>query len=434
MIKFRTFAASSIGPKYAERGWDCQDSSGTLEFKNIQAIAVADGHGGSDYFRSAIGSNLAIEVLFNQLKKFFEKDFEENERLSDMGIKKFKYDFVQEWRAAVKKDWDDRLSNGKPLGEGEIRYKSVSDKYKARYTDPKVAENYLYVAYGTTLICAVSTGTQILILQIGDGTCVLLQRNGEFKVPIPHDEENYLNVTVSLCDKDSELKIRHAILNCDTDLPTAPAAIFLSTDGLDDCFPYYQNEKYLYQIYTDVVLDDMLKSNINFVFLTNKEIKEKLLPELTRKSSQDDISLAYFVINDYLTLKKIFYKISDRYKSTPNPPQKNTAQTQTAIAPVKTSTSTQTAVAPTKTSAESQTKTFPATSTPSTQNVFTPPKTSTPIMKADDDEIKVAPFMNSSPPTPFASNTSKILRGTSNNAPPVQVGGTPESLKGGSAT
>ena len=413
MIKFRIFAASSTGPKYSERGWDCQDSSGTLQFKNIQAIAVADGHGGSDYFRSAIGSKLAIEVLFNQLKNFFETGTDETERLSDMGIKKFKYDFVHEWRAAVKKDWDDRLSDGKPLGEGEIRYKSVSDKYKARYTssDPEVVKNYLYAAYGTTLICAVSTGTQILILQIGDGTCVLLQCNGEFKVPIPHDEENYLNVTVSLCDKDSELKIHHAILNCDTGLPAEPAAIFLSTDGLDDCFPYYQNEKYLYQLYTDVVIDDMLKSFKNFGSATDKEIEEKLLPELTRKSSQDDISLAYFVTIDYLALKKIFYTISDRYKSTP-----------------------------TETSTSTQTKTFPATSTTSTQNVSvsaqvtTPPKTSAPIMKADDDEIKVAPFMNSSPPTPFATNTSKIIRGTSNNAPPVQVGGTPESLKWGIST
>lgn len=433
MINFRIFAASSIGPKYSERGWDCQDSSGTLQFKNIQAIAVADGHGGSDYFRSAIGSKLAIDVLFNQLKNFFEDGVNETERLSDTGIKNFKYDFVQKWRAAVKKDWDDRLSNGKPLGEGEIRYKSVSDKYKARYTDPKVAKNYLYAAYGTTLICAVSTGTQILVLQIGDGTCVLLQRNGEFKVPIPHDEENYLNVTVSLCDKDSELKIRHAILNCDTDLPTSPAAIFLSTDGLDDCFPYYKNEEYLYQIYTDVIIDDMLKSNSNFVFLTSKEIEKKLLPELTRKSSQDDISLAYFVINDYLTLKKSFNKINNRYKSTPTPPPKTSA-------PVKVSTQTKTAIEPVKNSAESQTKKVPATSTTSTQNVSkpaqvtTPPKTSAPIMKATDDEIKVAPFMNSSPPTPFASNTQKIIRGTYNNAPPVPVGGTPESLKGGIAT
>ena len=431
MIKFRIFAASSIGPKYAERGWDCQDSSGKLEFKNIQAIAVADGHGGSDYFRSAIGSKLAIEVLFNQLKNFFETGTDETERLSDMGIKKFKYDFVHEWRAAVKKDWDDRLSDGKPLGEGEIRYKSVSDKYKARYTssDPEVVKNYLYAAYGTTLICAVSTGTQILILQIGDGTCVLLQDNGKFKVPIPHDEENYLNVTVSLCDKDSELKIHHAILNCDSNSPIAPVAIFLSTDGLDDCFPYYQNEEYLYQLYTDVVIDDMLKSNSNFVSATDKEIEEKLLPELTRKSSQDDISLAYFVTIDYLTLKKTFNQISDRYKSTPTTPQ-------------KTSTSTQTAVAPGKSSVDSQTKKVPATSTTSTQNVSvpaqvtTPPKPPAPTMKVDEPTIDilsaVRPAVENLPSSSYTPNT-KIFRGTY-NAPSVQIESTPQSLKGGIST
>ena len=432
MTKFRVFAASSIGPKYSERGWDRQDNSGTLQFKKIQAIAVADGHGGSDYFRSAIGSKLAVEVLFNQLKSFFEEDLDETERLSDMGIKKFKYDLVKEWRAAVKKDWDERLSDGKPLGEGEIRYKSVSDKYKARYTssDPKIVENYLYSAYGTTLICAVSTGTQILILQIGDGTCVLLQDNGKFKVPIPHDEENYLNVTVSLCDKDSELKIHHAILNCDSNSPIAPVAIFLSTDGLDDCFPYYQNEKYLYQLYTDVVIDDMLKDYKNFYWLTGKEIEEKLLPELTRKSSQDDISLAYFVTNDQPLMIKTFNKINDKYKSTSTS--------------AKTSTQTQTAIAPVKSSVDSQTKKVPATSTTSTQNIsvpaqsITPPKPPAPTMKVDEPTIDILPAVRPAvenlPPSSYTPQNKKILRGTYNNAPPVPIESTPQSLKGGMAT
>lgn len=424
-MKFRIFAASSIGPKYSARGWDCQDSSATLEFKNIQAIAVADGHGGGDYFRSAIGSKLAIEVLFNQLKNFFKDDVNEDERLSESGIKKFKYDFVHEWREAVKKDWFERLRGGKPIGEGEIRYKSVSDKYKARYTsnDDKIVERYLYAAYGTTLICAVSTGTQILILQIGDGSCVLLQRNGEFKLPVPREDENFLNVTVSLCDQNSELKIRHAILNCDSNSPNAPVAIFLSTDGLDDCFPYYQNEKHLYQLYADVVIDDMLKSRKNFESVTDKEIKYKLLPELTRKSSQDDISLAYFVINDYLTLKKSFYKINGCYKSEPTPP---------------------------KISAESETKKFSSTEKTSTQNIslpaqeiYTPPKTSTSLVtatKIDEQPLNIMPNVRAAvenphspepPPFSYATQSSKIFRGTY-NAPPVQIDSSlKKTLEGG---
>lgn len=312
MIRFNVFAASSIGMKYAEKSWDCQDSSGTIEFGKVQAIAVADGHGGGDYFRSQIGSKLAIEVLFRQLKIACD-DMTDSERFSDTGIKNFKYDFVKEWRNAVKKDWYDRLSEGKALGEDEIRYKAVSDKYKARYTsdDPKVVEKYLYVAYGTTLICAVSIGTQVLIMQIGDGTCVLLQNDGEFSVPVPPEEENFLNMTVSLCDENSEMKIRHAVLNCQKDLPNSPAAIFISTDGLDDCFPYHHNEEHLYRFYADVVIDNIVKVGI---FATAKEIESQLLLGMSQKSSKDDISLAYLIIDSF-KLKKIFDKIDDCYKS-----------------------------------------------------------------------------------------------------------------------
>ena len=215
MMKFRKFAATSHGTKYLAKGWNCQDSSGALDFENVQIIAVADGHGGSDYFRSEYGSKIAIQTLLEQVK-IFCKDLKTFERFSDNGIKNFKYDLVQSWRKAVKKDWQERLSGG-VLGEGEIRYKSVSDKYKARYTseNPQIVENYLYTAYGTTLICAISIGTQILILQIGDGSCVVLLKNGELISPVPTDPENFLNVTTSLCDNKSELKIRHAILNCE---------------------------------------------------------------------------------------------------------------------------------------------------------------------------------------------------------------------------
>ena len=313
-MKFREFAASSLGPKYAEKNWNCQDSSAKMEFGKIQAVAVADGHGGSNYFRSEFGSKLAIQVLFEQIK-IWCADLQEGERFGDTGIKNLKYNFVQKWREAVKKDWYERLQ-GKSLGEGEIRYESVSEKYLERYNspDPKIVEQYLYVAYGTTLICAVSIGTQVLILQIGDGTCVLLQRDGEFRVPVPPDEANFLNRTTSLCDEDAVLKIRHAVINCEKNSPNAPAAIFLSTDGLDDCFPYYQNEEHLFKLYADVILDSIVKRGWLF-FLTENEIKNELLPGLSKKASQDDISLAYLIDSNPATLKETFAKIDSRYKT-----------------------------------------------------------------------------------------------------------------------
>lgn len=384
MIKYRKFAASSIGTKYAEKNWECQDSSGAIEFDNVQAVAVADGHGGGDYFRSQIGAKLAIEILFSELKNVI-KDVKATERFSETAIKNFKYNFVSEWRKAVKKDWYDRLE-GKILGEGEIRYKSVSEKYKARYTseNPAVVEKYLYAAYGTTLICAVSIGTQILALQIGDGTCVLLKSNGEFSLPIPPEEENFLNITVSLCDDNSELKIRHAVIDCDS--PNSPAAIFLSTDGLDDCFPYYQNEEHLYKFYADVIIDNIIQK---YFLTTENEIREELLPGLTQKVSKDDISLAYLILPQILRLKEVYKKMDSRYKSVPETPKKEKV--------VKS---------------------------------FVPPKISATTTKKVESTINVHPIMNSEPPSqnqpPKPPQTLFKANNVSYGAP-VPVGGTPQT-------
>ena len=307
MIKFHKFAATSPSVTHIEKGEPSQDFSDTFEFDNVQIIAVADGHGGSAYFRSEYGSKIAIQTLFEQIK-IFCKSLKDSERLSDTGIKNFKYNFVRQWKKEVKKDWDERLSGGN-LGEGEPRYKSVSEKYKARYTsdDPKIVEKYLYSAYGTTLIGAISIGTQILILQIGDGSCGVLLKNGEFISPIPGDSENFLNVTTSLCNENAELKIRHAVLECGNSSANSPVAVFLSTDGLDNCFPYYKNDEHLYNFY-GVVIKNML--DVGYT-ATEEEIKTQLLAGLTKKSSHDDISLAYFVPEDIEFLRETYEKITD---------------------------------------------------------------------------------------------------------------------------
>ena len=420
-MKFREFAASSLGPKYAEKNWNCQDSSDKMEFGNIQAVAVADGHGGSNYFRSEFGSKLAIQVLFDQIK-IWCADLQEGERFGDTGIKNLKYNFVQKWREAVKNDWYERLK-GKSLGEGEIRYQSVSEKYLERYNSPdsKIVEKYLYVAYGTTLICAVSIGVQVLLLQIGDGTCVLLQRDGEFSVPIPPDERNFLNRTTSLCDEDAVLKIRHAVINCEKNSPNAPAAIFLSTDGLDDCFPYYQNEEHLFKLYADVILDNMVKRGWMF-FLTEYEIKNELLPGLSKKASQDDISLAYLIDSNPDNLKETFAKIDSRYKTiepapppvpTPTPAPIKSAQ----IENIATTEKVVKSFTPPKISKTSDTKTVTA---------FVPPK----ISKTDSapkpvTELKLPSFLPNYTPPPTAEQDKPpqtlFRRNEVTIAPPVQI-------------
>ena len=303
-MKFKMFAATVHGKKYFERNLPCQDSSDVLKFDGVQIVAVADGHGGKDYFRSDTGAKLAVSIAFEQIK-IFCSELSAEERFSESGIKNFELRLWDKWREAVKKDWDERLANM----TAEPRWQNVSEKYKARFTSD---EKYIPVAYGTTLICAVSIGSQVLIFQIGDGSCVVLQRNGEFKIPVPPDAENFANVTSSLCDEDAYKKFRHVVLDCAEDSPLAPVAIFLSTDGLDDCWPIFENEKHLYKFYGEVILDNIITDGFAS---TEKEVREELLHYMTEHGSNDDISLAYLVTKDLNLLGRTLGKeISDPIK------------------------------------------------------------------------------------------------------------------------
>ena len=303
------FAKSIPGPRYKEKGWPCQDSSGKKQLDHIQVIAVSDGHGSEDCFRSEIGSALAIEAAFELTELAFEDDDELDgiASFSESAIQSFTYQLWQSWKEKVKADWDNRLEKVNQLGEGEVRFESVSDKYKERYTssDQSIVEKYLYIAYGTTLIVAIAIQSEILLLQIGDGTCVVLQQNGEFTTPVPVDEDNFLNVTVSMCEEEAYLKFRYAILDCDLNQAQAPAAVFLSTDGIDDCYPTYQNEQYLYQLYT-VIIENILKIGI---INTEEEIETSLLPKMSEQGSRDDISLASLIYEDRDVLQYAYDRI-----------------------------------------------------------------------------------------------------------------------------
>ena len=90
-------------------------------------------------------------------------------------------------------------------------------------------------------------------------------------------------------------KFRHAVLDCDENSPHAPVAIFLSTDGLDDCYPIFENEQWLYKLYADAIIDSMICNGLS---VTEDAVKNELLPHMTEHGSNDDISLAYLVAGD----------------------------------------------------------------------------------------------------------------------------------------
>jgi len=315
------FAESHPGPKYNKKGWACQDNAGCWSVDFVDVIAVADGHGSSDCFRSEIGSKTALQAAYLKTHEYcgccdgeatLEKtEFRFSERFSETSINNFKYSILTEWRRLVKAHWNSGSH------DGELRYADVSEKYKARYGsgDEAVVEKYLYNAYGTTLLIAIAIETQILLLQVGDGTCLIVRRDGEFWVPVPADEDNFLNVTTSLCEEDVyPKKFRNIIIERSIGSPTEPVAVFLSTDGVDDCYPVYKNDVHLSKLYT-VIIENIINNGFD---KTVDEIKKDLLPGMTAKGSQDDISLAFLIRSDIDVLKEAYANIDARYKSPAN--------------------------------------------------------------------------------------------------------------------
>lgn len=321
-MKFKKFATSLLGSKYKEKGWiKCQDYSDTYETDSVQVIAMADGHGGSDYFRSEVGAKSAVNAAIGTTIHYWKKSeadantCEEELKFSDSSIRNFKFDILANWKNLVKMHWESRKAECDGNYDNEIRYISVSDKYKARYTsdDAGEVEKYLYVAYGTTLIVAIAIKSQILILQVGDGTCVLLKRNGEFSVPVPIDEDNFLNKTSSLSEEDVfPKKFRHSIIDRKIGSSDEVVAVFLSSDGVDDCYPYHKNEEHLYRLYS-MIIANVLEEGYEE---TLEEIETDLLQDMSDRVSQDDISLAFFISGDAEVLREAYDGVEKGYKET----------------------------------------------------------------------------------------------------------------------
>ena len=223
------------------------------------------------------------------------------------------YAVWQEWRRLVKTHWDSFLTAHSALGDGEPRFETVRKKYQAYYTseDPKIVNQYLYTAYGTTLNFAVAIPTQLLLTQIGDGTCVVLYRNGTFCTPVPVEAGNFLNQTVSLCEPNAYQRMRHVVIYRSPGTPLEPVAVFLTSDGVDDCYPLYKNEQHLYKLYA-TILENILQVGFE---KTEEEIRMELLPIMaTEKGSRDDSSLAYLLCDDLSVLRETYQNIASELK------------------------------------------------------------------------------------------------------------------------
>jgi len=258
---YKGFAVKQPGYSHKEKEIPCQDAA-AYELGDSYAIAAAsDGHGGEKYFRSDVGSDIAVTVALRCLKDFIEKREEESLTLYELNHLASR--IIAAWHGEIEKHFTES-----PLTEKE---KEICDKYGIS------ADVFQTSFYGATLLYACMTPDHCFASQIGDGASVFLKPDGVVETPVATDARLGFGLTTSLCDFDAAGNFRHFFAAAEDF-----AAIFLCTDGVVDSYDHASFLRFNRTIF------EAMNENEAFA----KEQLAAWLPTLSERGSQDDVTMA----------------------------------------------------------------------------------------------------------------------------------------------
>lgn len=267
-MHMRSFNLSAQGASHIKKNKECQDASCSYYDDDIAIAIVCDGHGGDDYVRSAVGSAFACRIAEYNIKNFINGiDKAELKRHPDKLIANLEASIISGWNELIYAHYERH-----PFQEHEIAV--LSSKAKKKYLQEQRIES----AYGTTLIAVAVTRDFWFGIHIGDGKCVAVNPEGKFLQPIPWDDKCFLNATTSMCDSSALSNFRHIFSE------KLPVAVFVGSDGIDDCFSNAQQLNNLYK----TVLYSFATSDFDSAVNDLKDY----LPRLSAKGSGDDVSIA----------------------------------------------------------------------------------------------------------------------------------------------
>jgi len=302
--KYDLFCQSIQGANHIKKGLVCEDFGLKYENEKNKIFVLGDGHGDPACTRSQIGSKLLCEIAAKELENFaitiestecIEQVLDETKHRPI--IEQLVRAIFGKWSCAVREEYEEN-----PLSEQE---REVVGK---RLEDYECGENIEHL-YGTTFIAGLLTEEYLLLLQQGDGRCVVFDEFGNATQPIPWDDRCYANMTTSVCDFDAVQSCRWYIIDlCKENI----MACFASTDGVEDSFGS-MDEMHAYYC------DQILYACDNGVRALEEEWLSSL-PELSQTGSRnsvgsgDDITICGFVDVElanakYTALEEFNYKV-----------------------------------------------------------------------------------------------------------------------------
>lgn len=237
-MTYELFCRSVRGASHIRKDIPCQDSGMKKDCGEYKIFAAADGHGDFRCIRSDTGSQKICEIACEDLETFAgtlgeqeweSKLFQKSE--AELLVRQLCDCMVGKWIEAVGEEYERN-----PLTEAEKqRTPGSAGQYEAGSRVERM--------YGTTLIAGLQTEKYLLLLQQGDGRCVVFHDDGRADQPIPWDERCVGNATTSLCDDDAAPSFRFHVIDLEKDPVIACIA---GTDGVEDSFPASMEKTHAY--------------------------------------------------------------------------------------------------------------------------------------------------------------------------------------------
>jgi Protein phosphatase 2C len=204
--------ATQRGAAHHLNGLPNQDAVAVHEIQPDGLVAaVADGHGHHRHFRSARGSALAVAIAGQAAAELAAQldDLEAADQIESDVLSTLVPAITGRWRAAAR---DDLAEEPFTIAEEEAR----------AFGDDAL------IAYGTTLLLAITWRNWLVLTQIGDGDIVCIRPDGRALLPVPADPSLDGRQTTSLCGPRAEQEFRAAAVNTAI---TPLLGVLLVTDG-----------------------------------------------------------------------------------------------------------------------------------------------------------------------------------------------------------
>lgn len=293
------------GESHKSTNKPCQDCAYAEDAEQLSMAIVSDGHGGERYFRSQIGSQIAVDVTKEAIR-FFVENMEQASFTPKNKRSVFDDAQFTEYSSAIATEQQEHTNAHKALTwlfshiitqwnlaiAKHARENDLND-WEKEHVEQKYIDEFLAMrdtedasfekTYGCTLMAYAQTPGYWFAFHLGDGKCVSMRiAEGQLvcEQPIPWDEKCFLNKTTSLCDSNALEEFRY----CYQGNGEFPRAIFLGSDGIDDS---YGDGEILNNFYIQL-FKIIIRKGYDMAL---KELK-KSLPIISQRGSKDDMSVA----------------------------------------------------------------------------------------------------------------------------------------------